>query len=118
MTVVVLFLAVGLPASVAGAEPRAGKLMQAAGLSYFPVKCESERGCRIDCYQGGRVVVSRINLGKSDVILLAMNARFSDSLQPLWIEIREQDGSNQTVLLNDEAICDFQEMTISPIPLR
>jgi hypothetical protein len=85
-------------------------------LLHYRVQCHPEDRCNVECYQGGRIVVSRARLAPADVVTLVMTDGFSDRLQPLWLEIQPDGGKNKrTLLLPRDVLCDFQGLTITPL---
>ena len=86
-------------------------------LVHYAMKCHSPGKCRIDCFQGGNAVVSRLNLGEKDRITLVVNAGISDLIKPRWIEIvPARDSGVETILLTDDTLCDFHSLTIEAAP--
>jgi len=87
----------------------------APALVHHSLRCHEDGGCRIDCYQGGRSVISRLNLARADEVRLVSNIGFSEALDPLLIEIRPAGGGTpQTLLLAEDVTCDFQALTLEP----
>lgn len=100
-----------------GNEDEARSPLFGPKLLYYPLECHDVRGCRLDCFQNGVNVVSRINISQHDAMFLVVNAGISDEIVPRWIEIRPFDDSQvQTVLLEPGALCDFQSISIKPLP--
>ena len=82
-------------------------------LLYYPLRCDDPSGCRIDRYQNGANVVSRLNLSQEDIVQLVVNTGISDEFTPRWIEIRSSDGTaRQTILLTPSTLCDLQGLGI------
>jgi len=110
----------GVVAPSAEAAKRNGTLVDeplvGARLLHYPLKCHSGERCEIECYQGGRIVVSRTRLNPDDAASLVMTDGFSDRLQPLWLELRPASGGNlRTILLPRDALCDLQGLTVEPL---
>ena len=88
-------------------------------LLYYPLECHNLRGCRIECYQNGTVVASRLSIAQNDTVSLVVNAGISDEVIPRWIEIRAfEESRNQTILLSPNTTCDLQSLTIGPEKTR
>lgn len=90
--------------------------LSGARLLHYPLKCHAGERCEIECYQGGRIVVSRTRLNTNDSATMVMTDGFSDRLQPLWLELRPASGGNlRTILLPRDALCDLQGLTVEPL---
>lgn len=110
--VVLAVLANGPAAARSGAE--AGII--GSRLLHYTVRCAPGERCKMECFQGGRIVVSRARIEENDRVTLVMTDGFSDRLQPLWIEIIPADSRDKrTILLPRDVLCDFQGLTIQPI---
>ena len=82
-------------------------------LLYYPLQCREPAGCRIDCYQDGAHVISRINLSGDDIVQLVVNSGIADEFTPRWIQISSADRSDaQTILLTRDTLCDLQGLAI------
>ena len=82
-------------------------------LLYYWLRCDDSSGCRIDCYQNGANVISRLNLSSENIIALVVNTGITDEFTPRWIEIRSADGAAmQTILLTRDTLCDLQGLGI------
>jgi len=97
----------------AGSPPRESASPVATGplLVDYPMECVQPRGCRIECFQDGRSIVSRGDIGLQDEVRLVIAA----SAATRWIEIRPFNQNNvQTLLLTDETFCDLGSLVIAP----
>ena len=94
-----------------GSDPLVG-----SRLLHYRVKCHDGERCKLECYQGGRIVVSRARLDPGDRVTLVMTDGFSDRLQPLWLEVIPADtrSNKRTILLPRDVLCDFQGLTVQP----
>jgi len=81
----------------------------------YPLECKEPRGCRIECFQDGRSIVSRGNIGIQDEVRLVIAASTDDFITARWLEIRPFNETGvQTLLLTDETFCDLRSLVIAP----
>jgi len=72
--------------------------------------------CRIDCFQNGVNVVSRLGISGDDQVSLVVSTGLADEFVPRWIEIRAPRSRDiETLLLGKSAICDLQSLSIEPV---
>ena len=105
----------GVSKAVGGATGKAVDPLTGARLLHYSLRCHPRQRCQIECYQAGRVVVSRVHIEPEDSATLVMTDGFSDRLQPIWLEFHPRDGSVRTVLLPRDALCDMQGITVQPL---
>ncbi len=121
---IALALACGATAAPAqDGDARAARLVREAAspiavgprLIDYPIECTEPRGCRIECFQDGRSVAARGNIGIQDEVRLVIAASTDDFITSRWLEIRPFNESGvQTLLLTDETFCDLRSLVIAP----
>ncbi len=113
-----LFLAGVGPGTEVLARPQRAPAPGFAGpkLIHYRLRCHPGESCRIECSQGGRLVVSRTPVGPDDRAKLVFDDGFTGRLVPLWLELAGPDGSApRTILLPGDVLCDLQGLTIEPL---
>ena len=110
-----LALALAAPTG-AGAQGSEPDPLLRSRLLHYRVVCVEAGQCKLECYQDGRIVISRARLEVDDRVTLVLTDGFSDRLQPLWIEIEPPSGRDvRTILLPRDVLCDLQGLTIKPL---
>lgn len=85
-------------------------------LLHYPLECNPGDQCRIDCFQGGRTILSSVRMNSEDRAVLVMSDGFTDRMKPMWIEVRPSDRRGyRTVLIPPAAFCDLQGITVRPL---
>jgi len=114
-----LLLALLVAAGISHAAGRSGRPVAETPLLgprllHYPLKCHAGERCQVECFQGGRVILTRIRLEPADSVRLVLSEGLSERLVPLWIVIRPRAGGVRTVLLPGDALCDLQGLTVEP----
>jgi hypothetical protein len=108
----------GVPAGAHAEQqdrPASGAVGFGPRLLEYPVECVDPRGCRIECYQNGVKVLTRVGIGLQDEVRLLASAGEPDEIVPRWFEIRPFDGNDvQTLILSPDTFCDLKALVISP----